>query len=106
MYGELIDESTKCDTARRFFLKALYAAPALVIFGLPAKAEEYPAVGENDPAALSVGYTHISDSKEKNCANCRLYQGETGAEWGQCSIFPKRVVSASGWCKSWATDAD
>lgn len=106
MHQESIDEFSQCDIARRIFVQALAIAPAMMWYGGPVNAEEYPALGENDPAALSLGYTHISDSNEKNCANCRLYQGELGAEWGQCSIFPKKVVSASGWCKSWVANAD
>ena len=39
------------------------------------------------------------------CANCSLFQGDDGDEWGPCSIFPGRAVNAAGWCMVYAPKA-
>lgn len=50
----------------------------------------------------------------QHCGNCQLFSGTPGAEWGPCAIFSYRkdpitgqnyVVSAKGWCRSWAPRA-
>jgi len=50
----------------------------------------------------------------QKCGNCQLYSGSPGTEWGPCAIFSYRVdpdtnrnfvVSADGWCRSWAPRA-
>ena len=101
MYQSRIEEFEQENTSRRVFLLVLVLAPLEVM--LPAKASggEFPRLNESDPMAKALGYTHISDSKEKTCVNCGLYQGEIGDEWGRCSIFPNKMVNANGWCKSW-----
>lgn len=101
MYQSRIEEFKQENTARRVFLSVFVVASLGVI--LPAKANggEFSRLSESDPMAKALGYTHISDSKEKTCVNCGLYQGETGDEWGRCSIFPNKMVNAIGWCKSW-----
>ncbi|MGI9318988.1 MAG: high-potential iron-sulfur protein [bacterium] len=96
-----IEKMAEYGITRRTILQILPLTPIAVFFENSAFAGELPELREGDPVAQALGYTHVSDSREKNCANCGLYQGESGEEWGQCSIFPKKVVSASGWCKSW-----
>jgi hypothetical protein len=29
-------------------------------------------------------------------------QGEDGAEWRPCNLFPGKSVHAAGWCSAWA----
>ena len=37
----------------------------------------------------------------QNCANCAQIQGDEGAEWRPCAIFPGKLVAAKGWCSVW-----
>ena len=61
--------------------------------------------------AQQLGYKHDASEVDPSewpdyeegevCANCQLYHGEEGAEWGPCDIFGGQLVSATGWCMSW-----
>jgi hypothetical protein len=74
-------------------------------------AAEMTRLSEDDPMAQALGYKHAAADVDTNafpryeagqvCANCNLYQGEEGEEWGGCTIFPGRLVHADGWCNSW-----
>jgi len=109
----------------------LFAAPAasLLVSGI-AQAAGQPAlpkgpseIDEADPQAVALGYKHDAnevDPKYKRdagqiCANCQLYSGTPGANWGPCAIFSYRLdpktkqpytVSAQGWCLSWGPRAN
>jgi hypothetical protein len=100
--------------ARRRFLKlataGLAAAPLCgVCVARLAHAQEQ--VEEDEELAQQVGYKHDASEVDPNewpdyeegetCANCQLYHGEAGAEWGPCDIFGGRLVNANGWCVSW-----
>jgi high potential iron-sulfur protein len=39
---------------------------------------------------------------DSSCANCGLYQGQSGSAQGPCQLFPGKTVKAAGWCSSWA----
>ncbi len=39
------------------------------------------------------------------CANCSLFLGDEGDQWGPCSIFPGLAVSTAGWCSVYAAKA-
>ena len=106
MRQKSIEKQERKGLPRRIFLQsALYASAGFWIAGSGA-AVALPELGEDDPVATALGYTHFSDNEEKTCANCGLYQGDPGKEWGECSIFPKRVVSAAGWCNSWIASSN
>ncbi|MDZ7770444.1 MAG: high-potential iron-sulfur protein [Woeseiaceae bacterium] len=74
-----------------------------------------PRLEESDPQAKSLAYVHDATTvdaskypqyREGNvCENCALYTGESGAEWGPCSIFPGKLVNAQGWCSVYAPKA-
>ena len=100
--------------ARRRFLQVATAGVAAAPFcGVrlvrPAQAQER--VAEDEELAKQVGYKHNASDVDPNewpdyeqgeiCANCQLYHGEQGAEWGPCDIFALRLVSANGWCVTW-----
>ena len=103
--------------ARRKFiqLSAAAAAGAIVSPARKAVAEDMPKLAEDDPMAVAMKYTHdastvdpasrANPAEEQNCANCALIQGEDGAEWRPCQIFPGKVVAAAGWCSVWAPKA-
>lgn len=112
--------------SRRSFIKntavgLCAAGAALLTRTKPAFASDTP-VSEDDPTALALGYKHdkakvdagkfprVKDasSAKANCGNCILFQGEgreiagqTG-KWGNCGLFPGKVVAAEGWCNSYA----
>ena len=100
--------------ARRRFLKlataGIAAAPFYgACFARRVRAQEQ--VEEEEELAQQLGYRHNASEVNEDewpdyeagelCANCQLYHGEAGAEWGPCDIFGGRQVSASGWCVSW-----
>ncbi len=91
--------------ARRKLVCALGTGAFAALLGNPvlsaaALAVETPKLSPDDPAAKSLEYTHLSPDNAKNCAGCQFYTG-ADAEWGPCTIFPDKLVSARGLCKSW-----
>jgi hypothetical protein len=100
--------------ARRRFLKLATAGMAVAPLcgvGLARLAHAQERVTEDDELAQQLGYKEDASEVDPNewpdyqeghtCANCQLYRGEEGAEWGPCDIFGGRLVSAKGWCMSW-----
>jgi hypothetical protein len=67
-----------------------------------------------DPAAAALGYVENAaqvDTKKypafvkgSTCENCLLLQGSAGNNYRPCSVFPDKLVSVSGWCKSWTPE--
>ncbi len=101
---------------RRDFLKLSAAGVAAVPFANllmsgVAHAEDLPHLEESDPVATGLKYVNdASASKDRKdatntCANCQLYTGAEGAEWGPCAIFGGKSVNAKGWCMSWVAKA-
>src|SRR5690348_8451502 len=75
-------------------LRTAFAADAPM---LSPEAKEAKAVKYVEDAAKAQGAV-----KGSTCANCALYQGHAGAATGPCQIFPGKMVTAAGWCSSWA----
>ncbi len=105
--------------SRRQMLKgsavAVASIPLASIATRVAHAEtvELPKLSADDAFAAAIGYTPdaaTADGAEatfkagSNCANCQLYTGGD-AEYGPCSIVPGKLVSAEGWCRTWAPKA-
>ena len=108
----------KIDTkvARRTFLRKTLAASAIIpLAGIPIilRADNHR-VDEANPSAAALGYRHDAASvdtakyparatpegKKQFCDNCKLYQA--GADgWGNCGIFPGKLVKGKGWCGAW-----
>ena len=87
---------------RRDFLKLSGTSLIGLTFGsvaLRANAQEQLSV--DDPTAKALQYTHESTVDGANCANCMYIQGDAGAEWRPCAIFPGKNVNAKGWCTAW-----
>jgi hypothetical protein len=100
--------------ARRRFLQFTTAGVATASFcavRLARLAHAQERVEEDEELAQQVGYKHDASTVDQNewpdyeagetCANCQLYHGGEGAEWGPCDIFGGRLVSANGWCVTW-----
>ncbi len=102
---------------RRTFiqLSAAVATAGLIQTGREAQAQDLPHLELDDPMAQAMKYTHDASTvdasakpnpaENQNCANCALIQGEDGAEWRPCQIFPGKLVNAKGWCSVWAPKA-
>ena len=102
---------------RRKFLQlsAVAAAGAIAFPGREAQAGDLPHVAEDDQMAVGLKYTHDASTvdpasrarpdAEQNCANCQFIQGEDGAAWRPCQLFPGKAVAAAGWCSAWAPKA-
>ncbi len=100
--------------ARRQFiqLSAVAAAGCLVRPGSEARAQDLPKLTEDDAMAQAMKYTDDASSvdpasranpaADQNCSNCALVQGDEGAEWRPCQIFPGKLVNSKGWCSVWA----
>lgn len=77
----------------------------------PAAAQALPHLDENDPTAKALHYVHdakLVDPKKNptykpghHCANCVQLTGKDGDAWRPCNLFPKKLVSANGWCSAW-----
>ena len=96
--------------SRRNFLSGMAAVPAATVLVSRVGADELPRITEDDPVAVALKYVHdVADvdpatprfDPSQNCANCAQIQGEEGAQWRPCAIFPGKSVAANGWCSVW-----
>ena len=100
--------------SRRHFLRNIIVGSPLLV-GARAFAQDAAAparVPENDPVAMALGYVEDAtkvDAKKypqykagQICENCALYTGPAGKEDGPCTIFQNRLVTAKGWCATYA----
>ena len=100
---------------RRSLLKNLVAAAAAaaVFPAARSRSAEIPHLDVKDSAAVALGYVENASQvdakkypafvKGSRCDNCLLLQGASGA-YRPCSLFPGKLVSASGWCSSWSAE--
>ncbi|UTV26551.1 high-potential iron-sulfur protein [Photobacterium atrarenae] len=96
----------KKDSSRRTFLKFSLAGVIGITLGgktliRPAQAADLPHLAEDDPQAKALQYVENSPHEDQKCDGCALLQGEEGADWRPCQLFPGKVVSANGWCSAW-----
>jgi len=105
---------------RRSVIKNLSLAAGVSAAGLsaltwrPALGAETPHLDTKDPAAVALGYVeHVSQVDPKkhpefvqgsSCENCLQLQGAPGNNYRPCGVFPGKLVSVSGWCKSWTPE--
>ena len=96
--------------SRRHFLRNLaIAGPAASLVTInAARAEDLPKLSTSDPQAMALQY--VEDATEatapnyqagQKCANCNFIQGEDGAAYRPCQLFPGKSVAADGWCISY-----
>jgi hypothetical protein len=99
---------------KTFGLAAGAAAGAAVVAPRRAQGAEPPHLDVKDPTAVALGYVENAaqvDVKKypdfvqgTNCENCLQLQGTPGNNYRPCSLFPGKLVSVSGWCKSWTPE--
>ncbi len=108
------EETPLSKIARRKFIQLSAAAATACVMqdSREAHAQDLPHLGEDDPMAQAMKYTHDSSTVDPStranpaadqiCANCALVQGGDGDVWRPCQIFPGKAVNAKGWCSVWA----
>jgi hypothetical protein len=100
---------------RKFLSNVAVAVPVTAItLRQTAEAQDLPHVTADDPTAQALLYVEDASNVDtsnplaaryeagQNCANCVQIQGEDGAEWRPCNLFPGKSVHAAGWCSAWA----
>lgn len=71
-------------------------------------AEAADMLSETDPQAAALKYktdaTKAAERKDATafCSSCNFYTGKAGDANGPCSVFGGKLVSAKGWCLTWA----
>jgi hypothetical protein len=101
---------------RRMVLKSLSVLAGFSA-ALPwrrARGAEPQRLDVKDPAAVALQYVeHVAqvDTKKlsgyvpgSSCENCLQLQGSAGNNYRPCGLFPGKLVSVSGWCKSWTPE--
>lgn len=102
--------------SRRSFLSTVAVAVPVsaVTISQTAHAQDLPPVELNDPTAQALYYLHDATQVDtsnpqgarympgQTCSNCVQIQGDDGAEWRPCALFPGKSVNAAGWCSVWA----
>lgn len=93
--------------SRRHLLKTALLTP--LAGTVRADAPRNP-LSEQDRAAKALGYRQDARSVDtkafpawhrgESCANCALIEFGTARQRG-CSLFPGKLVAASGWCSGW-----
>lgn len=87
---------------RRSFLKLTGSSLiGLTVGGIALRANAQEKLAEDDPTAVALKYVHQSKTEGQYCENCMYVQGDAGAEWRPCAIFPGKVVASKGWCSAW-----
>ena len=102
----------RTSSTRREFVVSLGAMIGSAVFAgaltSVAHANELPHLTAQDAQALALHYTDdvskLDPSKNPThaagakCANCKLYQGGSDAQFGPCQLYVGKAVSANGWC--------
>jgi hypothetical protein len=104
------------NVTRRVIIRNLSLAAGLAAAPpwLDSRSAEPNRLDVKDPPAAALGYVENAaqvDAKKfpgyvqgSNCENCLQLQGTAGNNYRPCSLFPGKLVSVSGWCKSWTPE--
>jgi hypothetical protein len=102
--------------SRREIVKSLVwaAGASVALRGSPSSAAAEAHLDVKDPAAVAQGYVENASQVDRkkyptfiagsSCENCLQLQGTAGNNYRPCSLFPGKLVSVSGWCKSWTAE--
>jgi len=96
---------------RTFVIACIGAVSSLGLQGRTFAAGSSPKLEESDPQAKQYSYRHdaskVDAGRNPNykvgltCANCSLFSGQSGEDWGGCLIFGDKQVAAKGWCNQY-----
>ncbi|NVK56001.1 MAG: high-potential iron-sulfur protein [Alteromonadaceae bacterium] len=87
---------------RRDFLKLSGTTLiGMTLGGVALRAQAQEHLSEDDATAKALKYVNKSTKEGSQCSNCMYIQGEAGADWRPCAIFPGKQVNANGWCSAW-----
>ena len=104
---------------RRTFLQTLavaVSASAVMLHG-ESQAADLVKLDINDPVAKALVYVEDAADVDtsnplaarfeagQDCSNCSQIQGDEGAAFRPCGIFPGKLVANKGWCSVWAPKA-
>ena len=106
---------TPTTQARRQFLRTAIVTAAAVMAGATARlahsAGERPHLTAADPTAKAMDYVEDATTSKNAlykpgsiCVSCQLYTGGTTG-YGDCQLFPGKLVNAKGWCTSYTRKA-
>jgi hypothetical protein len=101
---------------RRTFLQTLAVAVPVgaTLLNGEARAQDVVKLDINDPTAKALVYVENAADVDtanplaarfeagQDCSNCAQIQGDEGAEFRPCAIFPGKRVANKGWCSVWA----
>ena len=102
-------------TSRRRFIELVPVAGTALLWSHTASAQTSH-LEENDPHALVLGY--VADAARADakkfpkfvpgaiCGGCEFYLAKPSEPWGPCTIFPRKLVAAKGWCDAFAKRPD
>jgi hypothetical protein len=68
-------------------------------------AADIPKLDPEGSAAKALAYVHESADGDRSCLKCQFYTKGSEVNWGNCVIFPEKLVSARGLCNSWYAKA-
>lgn len=99
----------KHSASRRRVMLGLAAGALSLPVVFRAQAADLPKLTLDDPAAQALKYVEDASTlaagarggDDRNCASCNFYTAPDQPEWGPCTLFPGKAVSASGWCSGW-----
>ncbi|MDE2271994.1 MAG: high-potential iron-sulfur protein [Xanthomonadaceae bacterium] len=108
-----MSENRSSIESRRQFMKTAVVATAAVMAGGTIRklfAAE-PHLTDADPTAKAMDYVDDATTSKNSlykpgsvCANCQLYTGGSNG-YGNCQLFPGKLVSSKGWCTSYTAKA-
>ena len=83
----------------------LVATGGLVVSRPAAAGSHLPKLDPNDSQAKALNYVHNSTMEGQLCKDCQYFKGGDAA-WGECQVFPGKLVNAQGWCASFYPKGD
>ena len=107
-----INKQRRKFTINTLKMAALSPLAGIVVSGEALAQADLPHVKIDDPVAKALKYVHDANEAERPdkqgvpgteqvCSNCQFIQGDEGAEWRPCMLFPGKSVNNKGWCNSW-----
>ena len=102
------------DQQRRDWLRLGIALAVAGVAPAARASKHLPPLSESDAQARQLNYRHDAESiddgrfpnrrkQRQTCGNCQFFYAENDG-WGECTVFPKKLVNQAGWCSAWAAN--